>query len=405
MKWKKLIKAAGDSILKNRMRSLLTMLGIIIGVGSVIVMVGVGQGAQRDIEDRIAELGTNVIMVMPEASRLGGISRGAGSASSLTLADAEHIRERATEVALVSPIVQTSGQVIGGSSNWSTQINGVDPAYLQIREWSVIEGTLFGDREQSARAKVAVLGQTVATELFPGQNALGAKIRINNTPFTVVGILESKGQSAVGTDQDDIVLVPATTALYRLSGKDTIDQIYVSATSEARMDDAQQEIGTILRLAHGLQPGQDDDFLIRTQTEITETFSETTRTMTLLLGAIAGVSLIVGGIGIMNIMLVSVTERTREIGIRLAVGARSSDVLAQFLVESILLSILGGLIGVIISFVAAEGLTTFFELRTVILPGIIILALGFSVAVGVFFGYYPAQKAAAFDPIEALRYE
>jgi putative ABC transport system permease protein len=368
-------------------------------------MVGVGQGAQHDIEDRIAELGTNVIMVMPEASRLGGVSRGAGSSSSLTLEDVEHIRERAENVSFVSPIVQVVAQIIAGSNNWSTQVYGAEPAYLQIRDWEVEAGALFTERDGISRAKVAVLGHTVAEELFPGQTAVGSRIRINNTPFTVVGVLEAKGQRAVGMDQDDIVIVPASTALYRLSGGDTIHQIYVSATSEATIDKAQRQITSVLRLAHEIAPGMDDDFVIRTQTEITEMFSATTRTLTLLLGSIASVSLIVGGIGIMNIMLVSVTERTREIGIRLAVGARGTDVLSQFLIEAILLSVLGGIIGVLVSFGVALGLSRFIALRTVIMPGIVLLALGFSAAVGVFFGYYPARKAAALDPIEALRYE
>ena len=404
MKWMNLLRAATKSILRNGMRSLLTMLGIVIGVGAVIVMVAVGEGSQARIEGQIANLGTNLIMVRAGSSSAGGISRGAGSMNSLSLADADKLAEEASLLRGVSPEVQVGVQVIGGGSNWNTQIVGVSPDYPEIRAWELASGSFFTEREVKSRSKVAVLGQEVAEALFPDQDPVGQEIRVRNTPFRVIGVLEEKGQSMMGS-QDDVILAPSTTVLYRLSGAQHIRQIAASAVSEEQMAAAQEEIAEILRRAHKLRAGEEDDFSMRTQTEITDMATGVTETLTLLLGAIAAVSLLVGGIGIMNIMLVSVTERTREIGLRLAVGARGRDVLTQFLVEAVVLSLIGGLIGILAALGITFALTEFFQVNTVVDPAIVLLASAFSAAVGVFFGLYPARKAAALNPIDALRYE
>ncbi len=387
------------------MRSVLTSLGIVIGVCSVIVMVAIGRGSQARITSQIASLGTNLLMVRPGTSQAGGISRGAGSENRLTLSDAEKIAEEAQDVAYVSPMVTTGAQVIGGGSNWNTTISGVSVDYLKIRDWNLESGEFFQEKDIQAKKKVAVLGKTVADELFPEQDPTGEKIRIQNTPFTVIGVLTEKGQSSFGRDADDIILAPSTTVLYRLKGGQYVDMIYVSAVSTALMDEAEQEITSILRSAHRIESGEEDDFTIRSQTEIIEMASSTFETLTLLLGAIAAVSLLVGGIGIMNIMLVSVTERTREIGIRLSVGAHSSDILTQFLVEAVVLSLAGGLIGVFVAFLVTFILSAFTQIHTVINPTTILIAFAFSAAVGIFFGFYPARKASKLNPIDALRYE
>jgi len=405
MNWKNIEKVAFRSIIRNRMRSLLTSLGIVIGVCSVIVMVAVGQGTQQRITNEIASLGTNLLMVSPGTSQFGGVSRGAGSENRLTLGDADEIAKEAQYVEAVSPMVATGAQVIGGGNNWSTSVNGVSVDYLKIKDWELESGEFFQEKDIRAKKKVAVLGKTVADELFPGQDPTGEKIRIKNTPFTVIGVLAEKGQGSFGMDADDVILAPATTVLYRLKGGSYIDMIYVSAVSTAQMDAAEKEITQLLRETHRIDPGEEDDFSIRNLTEIIEMASSTFETLTLLLGAIAAVSLLVGGIGIMNIMLVSVTERTREIGIRLSVGARSSDILIQFLIEAIVLSLSGGLIGIILAFGVTLFLSNFAGMSTVINPTTILIAFAFSAAVGIFFGFYPARKAANLNPIDALRYE
>ena len=405
MQIKNILKVAFKSILKSRMRSLLTALGIIIGVAAVIVMVAIGDGAQRQVEERIASLGSNLLVIFPGASNMGGINRGAGSINRFTMEDVKSIQDEATLIKAVSPVVRSGGQVIGGVGNWSTQVLGVAPNYLEIRDWPLAEGDFFTEKDMLSNAKVAVLGKTVVTNLFPNEDPVGQQIRIRNVPFKVIGVLSSKGQGGMGNDNDDIILAPATTVLYRLSGGRYISYIQASAVSTQLIQAAQDELTRIMREAHHLNPGEDDDFTIRNQADITEAATETSKILTILLASVAGVSLIVGGIGIMNIMLVSVTERTREIGIRLSVGARTSDIMFQFLTEAVVLSLAGGIIGVLVAFGAIFILNDYSDLAAFIKPEIIILAFGFAGAIGIFFGFYPARKAAQLNPIDALRYE
>ncbi|HKO16631.1 MAG TPA: ABC transporter permease [Gemmatimonadaceae bacterium] len=405
MTQKTLLKLASQSILKNKMRTLLTMLGIVIGVAAVIVMVAVGHGAQARIQDSISSLGTNLIMITPGATQQGGVSQGAGTFNRLTVDDAEKVKREATTLAAVSPVITTRAQVIGGSGNWRTMINGVSPDYLTIRDWNVASGALFTDLDVRSMRKVAVLGATVAKNLFGGADAVGAQIQIGHVPFTVIGVLDAKGQNAMGNDQDDVILMPYTTAQARLSGQTRLGQILASTYSQDDIPAAQDEIRGIMRESHRLGDSMDDDFTIRNQTDIAQAATSATSVMTWLLAAIASVSLVVGGIGIMNIMLVSVTERTREIGIRMAIGARGSDVLTQFLVESVVMSILGGIVGLATGIGGAMLLGHITGWSTATPLSAVALAVGFSAAVGVFFGYYPARKAAALNPIQALRYE
>jgi putative ABC transport system permease protein len=400
-----LVKASLKSIMKNRMRSLLTSLGIIIGVGAVIVMVAVGEGSQARIESDINTLGTNLLSVRPGSATSGGARMGAGSSKRFTFNEIEDIQRRATLLDGVSPVVRAGGQIVGGGANWMTSVYGVSPEYYKIRSWQMENGEFFTEKDVSGRRKVAVLGKTVADELFDDAEAVGQKIRIRNVPFTVIGVLKSKGETGIGADQDDVILAPATTVLYRLSGDRWVDQINASAVSAEQVDAASEELRTILREVRGLHEGEDDDFSIRSQAEIMEAVTQTSETMTMLLGSIAAVSLIVGGIGIMNIMLVSVTERTREIGIRLSVGARESDILVQFLTEAIVLSVVGGIIGIGASVAVVASLNRWTDIEAVITPEIVLLSSLFAAAVGIFFGFYPARKAAALDPIDALRHE
>jgi len=405
MKSSVLIRVAGDSIRKNKMRTLLTMLGIVIGVGAVIIMVAVGQGAQQGIANQINALGTNLLIVTAGSSNQGGVSQGAQAFNRLTIEDAEKLRSEGTLFAGVTPVVNTRTQVIGGGTNWRTTINGVSTDFQTIRDWQTQSGTFFTDTDVRGLRKVAVIGTTVAENLYPGTDPVGSQIQIRNVPFEIVGVLAPKGQNAGGQDQDDIVVIPYTTAQSRLSGNTRIWQILVSATSPDDIAAAQAEVRSIMRESHRIAEGDEDDFTVRNQTEIASAAQGTTKIMTWLLASIASVSLIVGGIGIMNIMLVSVTERTREIGIRMAIGARGSDVLTQFLVESIVMSVLGGAVGLAVGVGGAQVLARFTGWSTSVPVQAVVLAIGFSAAVGVFFGYYPARKAAALDPINALRYE
>ena len=400
-----LVKVATQSILKNKMRALLTMLGIVIGVGAVIVMVAVGQGAQSRIQEQIQNLGTNMIVITPGSSAQGGVSQGAGTFNRLSVEDAEKLQRESTLLSAVSPVIFTRAQAIGGQGNWRTEINGVATEYQTIRDWSVGTGVFFSESDLRASRKVAVLGHTVAENLFPGTDPVGQQIQLRDVPFTVVGVLAAKGQTANGTDQDDVILVPYTTAQNRLSGRQFIGQILASTYSPADIPAAQDELRAIMRESHRLGEAELDDFTIRNQDELAQAAQGTTQVMSWLLAAIASISLVVGGIGIMNIMLVSVTERTREIGIRMAVGARGSDVLTQFLVESVVMSLLGGLIGLAVGFGGAALLGRLTGWSTATPPEAVLLAVGFSAAVGIFFGFYPARKAAALNPIQALRYE
>lgn len=404
MRASNLVRVAGQSILKNKMRALLTMLGIIIGVGAVIVMVAVGLGARSQIRDSIAALGSNMIVITPGAMNTGGVNMGAGSFNRLTVEDVEKIRREATMIAGISPVVMANAQAVGPSGNWRARISGVHPDYEIIRDWRTTSGTWFTDQDVRTNRRVAMLGKTVADALFPDQDPVGQRLRIRNVVFDVIGVLSPKGQSAQGQDQDDIILVPYTTATTRLSRNTFIPQIVASASSEGVLEPSQEEIRIILRESHGIEGG-DDDFTVRDQTDLAAAASGTTETMSLLLAAIASISLLVGGIGIMNIMLVSVTERTREIGIRMAIGARGRDVLTQFLVESIVMSMLGGILGLAVGIGGARLLGWYMGWATEVSMLTVLVAIGFSTAVGVFFGYYPARKAAGLNPIEALRYE
>jgi putative ABC transport system permease protein len=405
MKATALVRVAAKSMLKNKVRTLLTMLGVIIGVGAVIVMVAIGTGARDQIRERVARLGTNLIVITPGAAQQGGVSQGAQSFNRLTVADADAIRERAFLVPEVSAVVMTRSQVITAAGNWRTFVFGVATDYQRIRDWSTESGAFFQASDVRARRKVAVLGQTVSDALFADQDPLGQRVQLRGVPFDVIGVLARKGQTAEGTDQDDVILVPYTTAQTRLAGRQFIGQILAAAATPGDVAAAQAEIRAILRESHRLSDAELDDFTIRDQTDLATTAQEATRVMTVLLSAIASISLLVGGIGIMNIMLVSVTERTREIGLRLAVGARGIDVLTQFLVEAVVLSVAGGVIGVGLGFAGSAVLARVTGWAVAVSPGTVFAALLFSGAVGVFFGFYPARKAAALDPIEALRYE
>jgi putative ABC transport system permease protein len=400
------LRVALKALGRNKMRTALTMLGMIIGVSAVIAMVALGRGAQTSIESQIKAAGTNMIIVTAGNWTMGGVRQGQGASSRLTADTAEAIRKEVAGVQYLAAGVMTRAQVIAGNQNWSTRIQGTDVDLQLIRSWPTLYGSFFTPQDVSGAAKVAVLGSVVSDILF-GEDVdpVGQIIRIRNQPFKVVGVMTSKGQAAIGEDQDDGVMVPFTTVQKKLLGITHINNITISAASANDILKVADEIAAVLRVRHQLPPGEPDDFMVRTLEEMATIRTEATRTMTALLASIAGVSLIVGGIGIMNIMLVSVTERTREIGIRLAVGARGSDVLLQFLVEAVVLSLFGGLIGIGLGFAISDGLTRFLEWPTSVPPDAVALAFGFSAMTGVFFGFYPARKAAGLDPIDALRYE
>ncbi len=401
-------KVAFRSLRANKMRSILTMLGMIIGVAAVIVMVAIGEGANQRISAQIASVGSNLLLVLPGSTTSGGLRSGFGGAPTLTMGDARAISRELPSVRATSPTMRSSGPVVYGNQNWSTILQGVGTDFLEMREWQVLSGRNFTPQEMEAASKVCILGQTVSDYLFGSEDPVGKIVRIKRSPFSVIGILERKGQSPQGQDQDDVVVVPVTTMQKKLSGSahaGAVGVIMVQAVDGDRVKEAERQVVDLLRQRHRIGPGQDDDFSVRNLSEMLALAESATKIMSLLLGGIASVSLLVGGIGIMNIMLVSVTERTREIGIRMAVGARERDILSQFLIEAVMLALTGGAVGVLVGAGGALLTSLFAGWTTVISPAAIFLAFGFSAAVGVFFGYYPARKASRMDPIEALRYE
>jgi putative ABC transport system permease protein len=400
-----ILKVALRALRRNKMRSVLTMLGIIIGVGAVIAVVALGRGAKAQVEARIAALGQNVIMVFSGSINRGGVFTGFGGAGTLTVEDAQAIEKEVAGVTAVSPEVRSGAQIMAGNNNWSTSVMGEGIDYLNLRQWDLAEGVMFTDADERAASKVCILGKTTADKLFPDEDPVGKIIRIRNVPTRVLGVLKPKGVSMMGSDQDDTVIVPYTTGMKRIAGVTMLRTINVQAASADQIYDVQNGITDLLRQRHRIQPGRDDDFIMRNQQELAETQSSTAETMTVLLAGVAIISLIVGGIGIMNIMLVSVTERTREIGIRMAVGARNRDILLQFLVEAVTLSSTGGLLGIGLGVWGARLFTTFKQWPTLVSADSILIAFVSSALVGILSGFYPAKKAAQLDPIEALRYE
>jgi putative ABC transport system permease protein len=403
-----IVRIAFRALARNKTRAALTMLGIIIGVSAVIVMVSIGQGAQATVQAQIESMGTNLLFVSAGAQNVGGVRGGAGdsaASSPLTVEDLEAIRREVPSVALVSPVVNSRTQLVSGNQNWSASVQGVSEQFPEIRKWSVGSGAFFTDSDVRSAARVIVIGQTIADNLFPGQDAVGQTLRVSNMPFRVVGVMARKGQDAQGRDQDDAAFAPYTSVQKKLLGNTRVQVAYVSAVSQDATYTAQSQISDLLRQRHRLAQGAADDFTVRNMSDVAEAANETNNVMTMLLGSIAGVSLMVGGIGIMNIMLVSVTERTREIGIRMAIGARSSAVRTQFLIESIVLSLTGGFAGICLGILVSVGVPLLLGWPTLVSTASIIGSALFSAAVGIFFGYYPARKAAALDPIEALRYE
>ncbi|MBC3537084.1 ABC transporter permease [Megasphaera hominis] len=405
MLFKESVSIAIAALLSNKLRSILTMLGIIIGVGAVIVMISIGMGVRQNVTNSIASLGSNMLIVTPGSANKGGVRSAAGSNQSLKLDDAEAIQKRIKDIDYVAPTVNSSYQVVYGNQNWNTSVYGVTPDYMKIRSLTVASGSFITNADDNSRNRVAVIGSTVATNLFGTKNPVGSNIRIHNQPFKVIGVLESKGQSSMGSDQDDVVLVPLKTAQERLMGITYIRSINIQVTNTNDMDAVQEQVETLLRQRHHIRTGEDDDFNVRNLTSIMETMSSTTTMLTLFLGSIAAISLLVGGIGIMNIMMVSVTERTREIGIRKALGATFKDIMTQFLIESVVIGVAGGLLGVFFGVSISLLISHFSTFTTYITAAPIILSFTFSVGTGLFFGIYPAKKAARLDPIEALRYE
>jgi putative ABC transport system permease protein len=407
MKLVMIIRVAFRALARNKMRAALTMLGIIIGVSAVIAMVSIGQGAQASVQAQIESIGTNLLFVSAGAQNAGGVRTGAGDTgtNTLTAEDLDAIRREVPSVAMVTPTVNSRSQLVFGNMNWNTSVQGVNEQYPDVRKWSIQSGEFFTDGDVRTAARVIVIGQTIADNLFAGMDPVGQTVRVMNLPFRVTGVMVRKGQDQQGRDQDDIAFAPFTTVQKKLIGSPRLQIAYVSAVTQDATYTAQQQISDLLRQRHKLTANEPNDFTVRNMTDVAEAANETNNTMTILLACIAGVSLLVGGIGIMNIMLVSVTERTREIGIRMAIGARSSAVRTQFLIESIVLSLTGGSLGIVLGIVVSLLIPALLGWPTLISTIAIIGSVIFSAAVGIFFGYYPARKAAALDPIEALRYE
>jgi putative ABC transport system permease protein len=399
------IKMAIDGMIGNKLRTFLTLLGIIIGVGAVIAMVSLGFGVREQIKDNISRLGSNLLIVMSGGRTATGARIQSGSGARLTYDDAKAIEKNVDGIKYVAPMVQSTYQLVQGNQNWYSTVMGTTPNILDIRDYTVAEGRNINDRDMSSAERNCVIGQTIVENLFPDGNAMGKMIRINSAPFKVIGILEEKGQSANGQDQDDIVIIPLTTAQRRVMGITYIRSITIQAQNENVINDVQAEVEQLLRIRHRIKDTDYDDFSVRNLSALMETMMSTANTITALLGCIAAISLLVGGIGIMNIMLVSVTERTREIGIRKALGATYHDILLQFLIESAVIGIIGGLLGVVLGIVASYAISAIAGWKTVLSIAVIIIAVVFSVGIGIFFGIYPARKAALLDPIDALRYE
>jgi putative ABC transport system permease protein len=400
-----ILKIAIRALTRNKMRSLLTMLGIIIGVGAVIATVGVGQGAQQQVQEQIAAMGTNVIFVSAGSVNSAGLRLGSGATKTLIYDDMQAILREVPTISMAAPSSGASAQIVYENQNWNTRATGTEPQYFQIRTWDFARGSSFTQDDVTRSANVVVLGATVQQNLFGNTDPIGQTVRIGNLPFRVVGVLASKGQSGIGQDQDDAIYVPITTLQKKITGQNWLQNIIASATSQPASYAAQTEITRLLRDRHRIRPGQDDDFSVRNLADVAQLADQSSKVMTLLLASIAGVSLIVGGIGIMNIMLVSVTERTREIGIRIAIGATESDVLRQFLSESVVLSLAGGIIGILFGVASSITITKVLGWHILISALAVMAAVVFSMAVGMFFGFYPARKAARLDPIEALRFE
>jgi putative ABC transport system permease protein len=401
-----LIRIALKALQRNKLRAFLTMLGIIIGVGSVIAMVAIGQGSKQSIHDQLSSMGSNMITVMPASNLNGGVKIAGTSFQTLTSKDITALTEGAPDITDVSPSVTAKGQAINGALNWPTTMQGVAPSYLNIRELTLKDGIAFTQTDVLTSAKVCLIGQTVIDNLFPnGDNPIGKVIRFGNIPFQIIGILNPKGQNAFGQDQDDILIAPYTTVQKRILATIYYSNIYASAANEQVTDSAVAEMTGVLRVSHRLTKAEDNDFTVRTQEELINTLSSTSGLLTVLLTVVAGISLVIGGIGIMNIMYVSVTERTREIGLRMAIGARGKDILLQFLMEAVLISITGGVIGVLLGFLSTQIVTLTLGWPTIISESSVVLSFVVCAVTGIFFGYYPAQKASRLDPIEALRYE
>jgi putative ABC transport system permease protein len=402
-----IIRVAFRALQRNKMRAALTMLGIIIGVSAVVAMVSIGQGAQAAVQAQIDSIGTNLLFVSAGAQNVGGVRSATGDSgtNTLTVEDLDAIKREVPSVSMVTPTVNARSQLVAGHMNWNTSVQGVSEQYPEVRKWTVQSGEFFADSDVRTAARVMVIGQTIADNLFAGADAVGQTIRVQNLPFRVIGVMTRKGQDQQGRDQDDIAFTPYTTVQKKILGSPRLQVAYVSAVSPDATYTAEQQITELLRQRHKLTPNEPNDFTVRNMSDIAEAANETNSTMTILLACIAGVSLLVGGIGIMNIMLVSVTERTREIGIRMAIGARSSAVRSQFLIESVVLSLTGGLFGIVLGIAVSLAIPAMLGWPTLISTLAIVGSVIFSAAVGIFFGYYPARKAAALDPIDALRYE
>ncbi len=401
-----LLKIALRALNRNKLRAILTMLGIIIGIAAVICMLAIGQGSKESIKAQISEMGSNMIMIHPGNMQRGGVRQSSDDMQTLKIADYETLRDRTAYLSLVSPVVSSSGQMVYGNNNWPSSIYGVTPEYLDIRKLSVEDGEMFTDADIKSASKVCVVGKTVVDNLFPnGENPIGKVVRFGKIPFTIVGVLKSKGTNSMGMDQDDVVIAPYTTVMKRILAVDYLGQVVASALSEEMTDMATEEITELLRSNHRLAPGDEDNFSIRSQQELSEMMNSTSDMMTILLTCIAFISLLVGGIGIMNMMYVSVTERTREIGLRMSIGARGIDILLQFLIEAIIISVTGGLIGVVVGFAATWLVTLLAGWPTSILASSIVLSFAVCTFTGIFFGWVPAMKASNLDPIEAIRYE